>query len=125
MTEMGAPWVARKAASAMGYGVGSAKQTIRHSDDKIEIDATNPWGTHTSSFRIDGSEQDTTIPMENAAVKAVVDWEGEALVITSYKLEGKARKELPRQKRYMQGPQMVMERITPKGLVVNFIFDKS
>eukprot|EP00437_Effrenium_voratum_P020786 CAMPEP_0181447396 /NCGR_PEP_ID=MMETSP1110-20121109/26600_1 /TAXON_ID=174948 /ORGANISM="Symbiodinium sp., Strain CCMP421" /LENGTH=194 /DNA_ID=CAMNT_0023571507 /DNA_START=1 /DNA_END=585 /DNA_ORIENTATION=+ len=118
LKEMGVGYMARSLAKSRGYGVKSVHQAVEHSLDKIKVVQTTPKGTTVSEIRLDGTEQDSTDPIENRAVKVLPKWDGQTLVIVSRSKD----KELITVRRHMRGEETVQELETPGKVLVKRVF---
>lgn len=119
LKEIGAPFVTRTAARAMGYGVNFMKASIVQEGDQIKIISSATKGDMVVDLRIDGTEQDSVDPDGNP-VKATPTWEGQALVVAVRRIGHDAP--MPLTRRYMEGAEMCVEQTMPSGLMVQRFF---
>merc|ERR1712139_547887 len=82
LAEMGVPYLARKAASAMGYGKGKAKEYITHEGAAFEVRSKGGRKETTNSFQI-GLGQKQVIESPHGSKMCDVAWEDEVLVMTN------------------------------------------
>eukprot|EP00930_Biecheleria_cincta_P010909 TRINITY_DN11329_c0_g3_i1.p1 TRINITY_DN11329_c0_g3~~TRINITY_DN11329_c0_g3_i1.p1 ORF type:complete len:305 (+),score=65.45 TRINITY_DN11329_c0_g3_i1:64-978(+) len=117
LKEMGVSWIFRKAAGGLGYGVNATFHSITQSEGRIRVETKNPKGTFLKDFVLDGSEQDDVDPMERQPIKVVPYWKGQVLVMEAWMPKpSNAPQKLPVTRRYMNGEEMVVEQISPKGI---------
>jgi len=118
LKEIGLPWVARKAASAMKYGVGQVKSSILQSQDQITIETVTPMKTFSKTIAVDGVEHD--MDDNGKSFKSVSRWDGSAIVTESRLV--KPAKSLPIARRYFDGEEMIVENRLVDGQVVKQVF---
>eukprot|EP00435_Cladocopium_sp_Y103_P002845 s812_g1.t1 len=111
----------RTMVQAMGYGVGVMKQIVEHKSNEMKVTLISPKGTSTSTIVINGVEQESVDPMDGKKVKVVPCWRGNALEVKSRWAD--TLKELPVNRRFLKGPQMIIESTTASGLVVKRVFE--
>lgn len=118
LKEIGLPWVARKAASTMKYGVGQVKSSILQSQDEITIETVTPMKTFSKTMVVDGVERDMT--EDGKSLKTASRWEHDVLVTESRLV--KPAKTLPTARRYLDGEEMIVESQCGDGQVVKQVF---
>jgi hypothetical protein len=134
LKEVGASWVKRKAAAAMGFGVGMQFVRVEQHPNTIRIDTSYrgadgredmAWLKPTKNcYSTDGVEQNVADP-EGRFVRTSVAWDGEALMMVSRRVD--CGKPLPSTRRYLQGDgkELVFEQTSPAtGVVVKRIFKR-
>jgi hypothetical protein len=122
LKEVGASWVQRKAAAAMGFGVGKQFVHVDQYPDEINISTSYrsgkeemAWPKPTCNvYNTDGIEQDITDP-EGRTVRTCVTWDGEALSMVSERVGNGCCRPLPSTRRYLQsdGEELVFEHTSP------------
>eukprot|EP00301_Raphidiophrys_heterophryoidea_P014526 c22950_g1_i1.p1 GENE.c22950_g1_i1~~c22950_g1_i1.p1 ORF type:complete len:155 (+),score=43.03 c22950_g1_i1:39-467(+) len=80
MEKTGAPWIARTAASAAGFGKGSAKQTITKDGELVTI-TTEGARTITTTVSLNGQSGQSDTPLGTATVTATVNDNGELHIL--------------------------------------------
>lgn len=120
LKELEISWVLRKAAAAMGYGVGKARTKITQQGNLVEIENQNPVKTFRRTIFVDGAEHDETIA--GRPVRTIADWKGSVLVTDSQNL--KTLKKFPKCVRYLDGRDMITEYVFPDGQTVKQSFSK-
>merc|ERR1712183_1068106 len=113
-------WAMRKAAKAAGFGVGKGKQIIVQDGDKMEVE-NHTHKVVTSVFTVDGGEHRVETADGEAILVANWDSPEQVMMCTFRKADGAQQ---PSNKRYMVGDQMILELISPKGLVCKRTFSK-
>jgi len=133
LKEVGASWAKRKAAAAMGFGVGREFIHVDQYPDEIHIDRSYRSMPGTLAelakptchvYNTDGTEQDITDP-EGRTVRTSVIWDGEALSMVSERVENGGFRPLPSTRRYLQGDgeELVIEQTSPAtGVAVKRIY---
>ncbi|CAL1160927.1 unnamed protein product [Cladocopium goreaui] len=121
LKEMDVGYMTRTMVQAMGYGVGVMKQIVEHQSNELKVTLISPKGTSTSTIVINGVEQESVDPMDGKMVKVVPCWRGNALEVKSRWAD--TLKELPVNRRFLKGPQMIIESTTASGLVVKRVFE--
>ncbi|XP_078585436.1 sodium/calcium exchanger regulatory protein 1-like [Branchiostoma floridae x Branchiostoma japonicum] len=112
LEEMGAPWIARKAAAK-----SSPTQEIIINGDQIEIKISSIMSTNIMKFTI-GTEFESEWAKNKS--KAIASWEDGKLVLK----ENGANGEIVTT-RHVEGGELMMILNTPKGVVCKRIFKKS
>lgn len=133
LTEVGAPWVARQAAGAANYGVGKRIEVMKLNGENLTMEMRTPFtGTTSREIRVNGCEQDSYDIMGKRAIKILPYWEKKdgrkTLAVESWVLPARAgdpAEELPFQRRWLEGSEMVMENISAKGTSIKIFFSKT
>lgn len=122
LKEVGASWVQRKAAAAMGFGVGKQFVHVDQYPGEINICTSYrsgkeemAWPKPTCNvYNTDGIEQDITDP-EGRTIRTCVTWDGEALSMVSERVGNGCGRPLPSTRRYLQGDgeELVFEQTSP------------
>jgi len=120
MTELELPWIIRKAAARMGYGVNKSKVNVSQSDDQIEVENINPIKSLKRVYCVDGVEHDEVL--DGRRLKTSSHWEGSILVSESR--NAKTGKAFPKVARYLQDNRMIAEQFLQNGQIVKQIFVK-
>jgi len=133
LKEVGASWVQRKAAAAMGFGVGRQFVHVDQYPDTIHIDTSYrqadgnepmAWPKPTNNvYNTGGVEQDILDP-EGNTIRTVVNWDGQTLAMVSERV-GCSGKPLPSTRRYLQedGSELVFEQTSAtSGVAVKRVY---
>ncbi|CAK0821219.1 unnamed protein product [Prorocentrum cordatum] len=110
LRELETPWVQRKAAARLGYGVGMQCVRVEHHADQIRIHTSYVSGNVEMArpkptlnvYNTDGIEQDVT-DYEGHPVRTRVTWDGDALSMVSQRVGQGSGGPLPSTRRYLQG----------------------
>jgi hypothetical protein len=119
MREFDVPWVLRKGAVAMGYGVQRTVVKIKQFANAMEVTNINTLNAFTRSFTLDGKENDEVV--SGRRLKTISYWMGGTLITETQ--DTKSRKYLPKVLRYMHDDDMVVEMVLSSGQVVKQFFE--
>jgi hypothetical protein len=121
MKELEISWVLRKAAAALGYGVGKVRMTITQTGNHLEITNHNPVKTFRRTIIADGMQHDEVVAGKH--IRTLSYWEAGVLVADSENL--KTLKKFPKCVRYLDGQDMIAEYVFPEGHAVKQYFSPS
>ncbi|XP_066268984.1 sodium/calcium exchanger regulatory protein 1-like [Branchiostoma lanceolatum] len=111
LEEMGAPWIARKAAAK-----SSPTQEIVLNGDEIEVKISSMMSNNVMKFTV-GTEFETEWSKQKS--KAIANWEDGKLVVKENGANGEVVTT-----RHVEGGELFMIITTPKGVVCKRIFKK-
>jgi hypothetical protein len=117
LSAMGMPWLVRKMAKQMNYGVGKQVQEINQDGDDFTVVTTGGPKVNVLRFRV-GAEEKRAEGADGSQVLVKAWWDGERLVMTMAK-EGRPPVLMSR---YLTGQELVMEATTSTGEVSQRIF---
>lgn len=135
LKEVGASWVQRKAAAAMGFGVGRQFVNVDQCPTSITVETSYrqpdtgepmsfPRPTN-NTYSTDGSEQDSMDP-EGRTLRTRASWDGHTLTMVSERVG--CDKKLPSTRRYLQSSEsdeeeLVFEQTSPdSGICVKRVY---
>jgi hypothetical protein len=121
MKELEISWVLRRAAAALGYGVGKVRMTIIQTGNRLEITNHNPVKTFRRTLIADGMQHDEVVAGKH--IQTLSYWEAGVLVVYSENL--KTLKKFPKCVRYLDGQDMIAEYVFPDGQTVKQYFSQS
>merc|ERR1712146_454596 len=101
------------AISAMGYGVGKARQQIEHNGDQLKTTEVSPISSTTNILILNGEEQEGKSP-EGEVMLVTPQWDGEAIISEAFKPN--PRQLIARTRRTLPNPKtMVVELESAQG----------
>lgn len=122
LTEIGVGFVSRKAAAALGYGVGYLTNDIVLTAKVFKVITSGPTGTFSSDLRLDGTEQESVDPVEGNPTLCKPWWEGSTVVLESRRADRSVW--MPQVRRFLIGDEMCVEQTTASGLRVRRFFSR-
>jgi hypothetical protein len=93
-----------------GRGMGGGPMTVKQSATELTVERTTGRGPQTTTYKLDGSEQE--VQMRGATAKVSAKLDGNKLVITTKTEQGENK-----QTWSLDGGKLTIERDTPNGPV--------
>lgn len=120
--EAGLSWVKRKVFAQMGYGKDRIRMTVRQDGDAFHITNVAVQTTNIK-FRVGGGKQEGQT-MEGKQALFLPSWVegGQVLESPSWSMEGE---DLANRRQFLQGGELVVDLISPKGVLARRVYRRA
>jgi hypothetical protein len=123
LKEVGVNSLSRTSAKMLRYGAGRITQNITHAEDMLTVVSTSLKGNHATTFRLDGTEQNSVDPFQGRPLATIPCWEArDTGVLIMESRHSDTGKPMPHTRRYILGEEMCVEQTTLSGVTVRRYF---
>lgn len=122
MKELGIGWALRRAAAVRGYGIHLTCHELQQDGDKLTAITQNARGSFCRELLIDGTDQLDNDPVDGKVIVLTPTWDNVTIQVKA-RCE-KPPRQLPTTRRYLLGKEMVLEQLSPNGIVVKRYFQR-